>query len=469
MSVRDLLAGGRWQYRVYRQPSQDRWYSSLLDAAAEYLPVLEPLRLPWLWEIFLLPNQDPDLQEQVNRPEQWLRPILPLAPVPETFIHVTEVNADRRGKVDLVPILGRPPSGKGALARSQFFISEAGEYHLILSADWACQIWIDGRIVFDTLATGNGKSADCAGHHICLGLEAGNHDIIIFVVSGSGGWAFTVDLFQCRNPQAWTHPPCIVEARIQFSIDSPNPYQALEYHGKPGYDALINGEPILSPIAGLAPHSVPGIPASMLHAGVNRFILRKKRSDVIIENPPFDEITGLEFFLPHAKLYAIPSDQVKVTCISSRHLSSNRPQLSCLTTAPCELSLTVDGRWLQSPPAMIHTLKLPHPPRQSLRLQSPAQDIELPVVSRASSFIVISDPSPNPHILEQIANLVPQHRPDFIIFLGDLVTHGRHFECWQREFFRPCAHLLQNYPTFAIPGNHDEDSPLFYKLFGQPP
>ncbi len=67
-----------------------------------------------------------------------------------------------------------------------------------------------------------------------------------------------------------------------------------------------------------------------------------------------------------------------------------------------------------------------------------------------------------------VAAVTLRARPQFILHTGDLVEHGRQDWRWNEEFFDPAATLLATVPMFAVPGNHEEESPLTALLLATP-
>ncbi len=58
--------------------------------------------------------------------------------------------------------------------------------------------------------------------------------------------------------------------------------------------------------------------------------------------------------------------------------------------------------------------------------------------------------------------------PAALLIAGDLVRHGRRYEVWSEEFFRPLAPVARHVPIFPVAGNHDEDSPYYFRYFTLP-
>jgi len=55
-----------------------------------------------------------------------------------------------------------------------------------------------------------------------------------------------------------------------------------------------------------------------------------------------------------------------------------------------------------------------------------------------------------------------------LIVPGDLVENGWDYRDWWDQFFTPAAALLARTPLYPVPGNHEADSPLFFRYFRLP-
>lgn len=52
--------------------------------------------------------------------------------------------------------------------------------------------------------------------------------------------------------------------------------------------------------------------------------------------------------------------------------------------------------------------------------------------------------------------LIQSHRPDFLLMVGDAVSHGKRYEDWDLYFFAPAKGLLHSTPFYLCWGNHEE-------------
>lgn len=58
--------------------------------------------------------------------------------------------------------------------------------------------------------------------------------------------------------------------------------------------------------------------------------------------------------------------------------------------------------------------------------------------------------------------------PAMALLAGDLVRHGQRYDVWNEELFRPLREFSRHVPLYAVAGNHDEDSPHYFRYFTLP-
>ena len=60
--------------------------------------------------------------------------------------------------------------------------------------------------------------------------------------------------------------------------------------------------------------------------------------------------------------------------------------------------------------------------------------------------------------IERLAKAISGERPDFLLFVGDMVDDGRRKQDWDNFMFTPFRSLLSNTPFYHCAGNHEEHS-----------
>jgi len=97
--------------------------------------------------------------------------------------------------LDLGALLGGKNEGKTAYLLTIVEAAEAMEIDLGAGSDWWMKWWVNGEVVCDTLAIGNGNSPlSPADHRFTARLKAGKNLVAVKVVSGSGGFALVLAL-----------------------------------------------------------------------------------------------------------------------------------------------------------------------------------------------------------------------------------------------------------------------------------
>ena len=57
---------------------------------------------------------------------------------------------------------------------------------------------------------------------------------------------------------------------------------------------------------------------------------------------------------------------------------------------------------------------------------------------------------------------------DMVLIPGDLVENGNVYEQWKEDFFSQSHPIFSYIPVYPVPGNHENDSPFFFKYFSLP-
>ena len=57
---------------------------------------------------------------------------------------------------------------------------------------------------------------------------------------------------------------------------------------------------------------------------------------------------------------------------------------------------------------------------------------------------------------------------DFVLMPGDLVSNGNTHSHWTDHFFAQAKNLYRHVPLYPVPGNHEVDSPIYFRYFNLP-
>ena len=101
-------------------------------------------------------------------------------------------------------------------------------------------------------------------------------------------------------------------------------------------------------------------------------------------------------------------------------------------------------------------------------VRSPRKAVMLPQQTEKFRFVAAGDSRSIPQDWAIVAEAVRKAQPQFVVFGGDMVTNGRINRQWDDEFFGPGGGLFAEIPFYAVIGNHEATSPLFYEIFYTP-
>ncbi len=87
--------------------------------------------------------------------------------------------------------------------------------------------------------------------------------------------------------------------------------------------------------------------------------------------------------------------------------------------------------------------------------------------AEAFTFVAYGDSRTQANVHSAVASCFRQHRPRFIIHVGDMVNSGSYSE-WQGQFFDPLGEILPDVPLWPARGNHEGDAVAFAQLFELP-
>ena len=83
-------------------------------------------------------------------------------------------------------------------------------------------------------------------------------------------------------------------------------------------------------------------------------------------------------------------------------------------------------------------------------------------------FIGYGDSRSDPKIHARLAAQFMDYHPDFILHTGDLVSSGRDYGLWSKEFFDPLTNVIDQVPLFSAIGNHEDDGTNYLGYFHLP-
>jgi len=477
----DLTRGQPWQYRLVDGRETGPWRSSLAALLGRLPGVMQPLPWPQQWRVFGRSAADINDIGDRNRAELPERAVLAGIPAALTIGGVAALRRDLSsaadGVIDLVPHFGLPRNHRTAWLFAARTSPTAEDVVIHLGADWWFQAFVDGVPVLDSLADGNHSLVTGTARRVTVPLAAGRHVIALRVLSGAGGWAVAST---CTTPPGTAAAGLRLEARRRFRVGGRG-FAGLTLEAPRDDAPRLNGRLPPLPLAGMRYAAIPGIPAARLRLGWNALTRGWSTDETasavrVARLPVFDHSGADRRPAASGRLLGIAPAAVRIEVGPILgHAGPRHASVSCRTTAPCVVVLAIAGRRLRSPRGLCHrftvrdldaavagTLTPVGAPagRVAVRLR--------PLPPAALTVALLGDASPNPQVYRVVARAIRAGRPDAAVYVGDVVDDGRTDHHWRDQFWRPAPRLVAQVPMWFVPGNHDEDAPLWLRLFCHP-
>ena len=478
----ELTRGTRWEYRAVVEGEPRPWASTLRKALADLAPRLVHVPWPKRWVAFGVAEEGRFVE------------FSPPSGVPKTLtvagrkLRRVVVEPDSHGRIDLPHWFGPYKQDRTVYLFGEFELPAACEVTVHAGADWLMEWWIDGRATYDTLATGNRSPVGGRAHAFTLTLSAGRHVAAVRVVSGSGGWMIASEATRVAAPAREAGKRFHVEARRVFRVPAPGRFAGLTFVGRGDDRPKLNGRAVPVPLAGMRYKVVPGVPAPLLRKGRNELAWRWREE----QSARGAQVVGLKNFeasgenaglIVEGRVYGLAADDARIQ--TGPLLNCVEPEaftLTCRTNLRVPVALTADGHELRSKPGLIHRFRMSGlAPDREYRYRIAPVAGGKPLKRRARrgrvrtlpsggefSFIMVGDVYPFDDTWERVSRAIAAERPSLVVFSGDMLLDGRSDEQWDRCFFHRAEELLASVPFYAVIGNHEQDCPLFDRIFLTP-
>jgi len=150
---------------------------------------------------------------------------------------------------------------------------------------------------------------------------------------------------------------------------------------------------------------------------------------------------------------------------------------------PAEVVLEVNNRQYISKPALLHSFKIEDLTANtqyeySLKTRFSSEDDFSASVGPYSmrtltggdhfTFAILGDSRTYYKDWEQVATAVTAKKPEFSIFVGDMVSRGKRDYEWDEHYFGFAEDFFATIPYYAVIGNHEQNCPLFTRIFSTP-
>lgn len=90
-----------------------------------------------------------------------------------------------------------------------------------------------------------------------------------------------------------------------------------------------------------------------------------------------------------------------------------------------------------------------------------------PVTTIPFRFAAYGDTRSNPDMHKKIMTAIKKYNPALVLNSGDLVGDGRKQSDWD-TFFKTTNTFMKDIPLYPSPGNHEQDSSLYFQYFSLP-
>lgn len=250
---------------------------------------------------------------------------------------------------------------------------------------------------------------------------------------------------------------------------------------KPEYQGewTLNGQPLAGPDKEMIYTELEGVPTSALKVGANvleaRFVIRV----MLIEGKLRPKSLG------KLKLELTPGDIKKFDIRTGPVLGAagyDYFTVGCRTRMPATVTLHCDGRTWASKPGVIHRLRADGLKEgQSYEYKLTAAAVAGGAAASSKSwkvttlsskgpwtFAALGDARSNPKLWGAITGEVRKFKPSFVLHTGDIIGNGQDYDGWDKQFAATAEEFLATVPCFYAFGNHEQNVPMIYQMFGFP-
>ena len=256
---------------------------------------------------------------------------------------------------------------------------------------------------------------------------------------------------------------------------------------KPEYisQVSLNGQRIEYPLNGMR-YSTVTLPASLLKTGENIIearwtayvTLKKNKQTARVEYRPSSiKAADVNIILAGLTSAALQFKSGPVL----GYVGTDFFTVSCWLNMPAKVTLQANSRTTVSDKAVFHRFKvgrLKPDTAYKYTLTATLPDGEStqtgPYIVHTLpkkapfTFAIMGDSRSNPKAWQSVAEAAAKEHPILTVFVGDMVTNGRHIRLWLNEFLKPAKDFLATTPLYSIIGNHEDQCPIFSKLFITP-
>jgi len=300
----------------------------------------------------------------------------------------------------------------------------------------------------------------------------------------NGTWQYSVDdgaTFSETPPIIKSKQEADIQVRVEFDVANAGAVDELELAAELSawleIALALNGQPISRPVDLMSYQSFRGIDASRLQARGNVLTVAYG-----VINDHDDDRT-----LPRPQIALRPLTSDMLTFQTGPILGVFDEEtftVTCRTTMLADVTLRArpaDGESGEeivatSPRGLMHRFQAQRRDGYEYRLEATndvvfcfSQWREVPNWSDTTDgtlrFVVAGDGRTHPETWGPVSDAIHAERPQFMVFVGDMVTAGRNDWEWDTEHFGPARELMGGVPYYPVIGNHEQEAPVMRELF----
>ena len=285
--------------------------------------------------------------------------------------------------------------------------------------------------------------------------------------------------------------------KVQFTVGDPSKFAALTLAKSSRISKItLNGKAVPLPLEGMSYKTIPGIPASLLKAGKNELRLtwtqtvkartpkakKGKPAPKPILSPAKLDVSKLTLKLAGQTADALAFQTGPILGYAGETFFT----VSCRTNMIAAVTLTCGNKTYSSKPALLHTFKvdgLAPATNYSYSLcamknvgwgitpvwkTSGAHTTRTLPAAMPFTFAALGDGRTRPQDWAKVAASVTKAKPVLSVFVGDMVSAGRQDYQWDEQHFGVAKRYFASIPYYPIIGNHEQNAPLYLKIFQTP-
>ena len=300
-----------------------------------------------------------------------------------------------------------------------------------------------------------------------------------------GTWQFSTDdgkTFSEIPPVIKSKQQADIQARIEFDVGDVDAIAELELAAELSawmeIAITLNGRPIDRPVGQMSYRVFHGIDAGLLKPTGNVLtvaygVLNGHDDDRTLPAPrlALDPLTADALALQTGPILGVfDKETFTVTCRTTI--------MADVTLRARPADRETGGREIvaTSPRGLMHRFQVERRDGYEYRLEATNEEVfcltpwsEVPnwadTTDGSLRFVVAGDGRTQTDLWTAVSEAIQAEDPQFMVFVGDMVTTGRNDWEWDTEHFGPASDLVATVPYYPVIGNHEQEAPVMRELF----